>query len=142
MVTSSNLHGRELAKLQLEQMSVESALEQKRLARHNLLLDCKIRELPVTLLSGDLAEISKVQVGAAVEQLLTTVDLPGKPPPYSCWCSEQLDRDSESTLNAGDIYEREAQMTIDYSALTADVQVGPQQPRPQPPLSNNDTKAF
>lgn len=46
-------------------MSVESALEQKRLARHNLLLDCKIQELPVTLMSGDLAEISEVQVGAA-----------------------------------------------------------------------------
>lgn len=42
---------------------MESALEQKRLARHNLLLDCKIQELPVILLSGDLMEISEVQVG-------------------------------------------------------------------------------
>lgn len=56
---------RELAKLQREQMSVESALETARLARHNLLLDCKIQELPVTLLSGDLTVISEVQVGAA-----------------------------------------------------------------------------
>lgn len=42
---------------------MEVALEQKRMARHNLLLDCKIQELPVALLSGDLTEINEVQVG-------------------------------------------------------------------------------
>lgn len=45
-------------------MSVELELEQKRLARHNLLLDCKIQEVPIALLSGSLEEISEVQVGA------------------------------------------------------------------------------
>lgn len=54
---------RELARLQREEMSVEVALEQKRMARHNLLLDCKIQELPVALLSGNLTEINEVQVG-------------------------------------------------------------------------------
>lgn len=44
-------------------MSAETALEQKRLARHNLLLACKIQSLPITLLSGNLNEISEVQVG-------------------------------------------------------------------------------
>lgn len=44
-------------------MSAETALEQKRLARHNLLLACKIQSLPIILLSGNLNEISEVQVG-------------------------------------------------------------------------------
>lgn len=43
-------------------MSAETALEQQRLARHNLLLACKIQSLPITLLSGSLDEISEVQV--------------------------------------------------------------------------------
>lgn len=54
---------RELVKLQREVMSAESALEQKRLARHNLLLACKIQSLPIILLSGNLNDISEVQVG-------------------------------------------------------------------------------
>uniref|UniRef100_A0A3P9IAM9 Structural maintenance of chromosomes 1B n=1 Tax=Oryzias latipes TaxID=8090 RepID=A0A3P9IAM9_ORYLA len=49
-------------KLQREVMSAESALEQKRLARHNLLLGCKIKGLPIILVSGNLDEISEVQV--------------------------------------------------------------------------------
>lgn len=53
---------RELVKLQREVMSAETALEQKRLVRHNLLLACKIQSLPITLLSGSLDEISEVQV--------------------------------------------------------------------------------
>lgn len=44
-------------------MSAETALEQKRLARHNLLLACKIQSLPIILVSGSLNEISEVQVG-------------------------------------------------------------------------------
>lgn len=54
---------REFVKLQREVMSAETALEQKRLARHNLLLACKIQSLPIILLSGNLNEISEVQVG-------------------------------------------------------------------------------
>lgn len=53
---------RDLEKLQREVMSAETALEQKRMARHNLLLACKIQGLPVALLSGTLNEISEVQV--------------------------------------------------------------------------------
>lgn len=60
---SVSLSLRELVKLQREVMSAETALEQKRLARHNLLLACKIQSLPITLLSGSLDEISEVQVG-------------------------------------------------------------------------------
>lgn len=66
---------RELVKLQREVMTAETALEQKRLARHNLLLACKIQSLPITLLSGSLNEISQVQVGRGeVHKSLLTVD--------------------------------------------------------------------
>ncbi|XP_054588689.1 structural maintenance of chromosomes protein 1B isoform X2 [Nothobranchius furzeri] len=82
-----------VVKLQREVMSAETALEQKRLARHNLLLACKIHDLPVILLSGSLNEISEVQ----------------------------LVTDSESTLATMDIYEREAQLIIDYSELDEDL---------------------
>uniref|UniRef100_A0A671TX05 Structural maintenance of chromosomes 1B n=1 Tax=Sparus aurata TaxID=8175 RepID=A0A671TX05_SPAAU len=81
---------RQLVKLQREVMSAETALEQKRLARHNLLLACKIQSLPIILVSGSLNEIS------------------------------ELDTESESTSATIDIYEREAQLVIDYSSLEAD----------------------
>ncbi|XP_068579160.1 structural maintenance of chromosomes protein 1B isoform X2 [Cebidichthys violaceus] len=82
---------KELVKLQREVMCAESALEQKRLARHNMLLACKIQGLPLTLLSGSLNEISEVQ----------------------------LDTESESTSTTMNIYEREARLVIDYSGLDA-----------------------
>lgn len=55
--------------LQREVMSAETALEQKHVARHNLLLACKIQALPVTLLSGNLNDISEVQVRSRKEWL-------------------------------------------------------------------------
>uniref|UniRef100_A0A671TT93 Structural maintenance of chromosomes 1B n=1 Tax=Sparus aurata TaxID=8175 RepID=A0A671TT93_SPAAU len=82
-----------LVKLQREVMSAETALEQKRLARHNLLLACKIQSLPIILVSGSLNEIS------------------------------ELDTESESTSATIDIYEREAQLVIDYSSLEAELGV-------------------
>ncbi|XP_060892004.1 structural maintenance of chromosomes protein 1B [Labrus mixtus] len=84
---------KELVKLQREVMTAESALEQKRLTRHNLLLACKIQGLPIILLSGNLNEISQVQ----------------------------LDTESESTSATMDIYEREALLVLDYSCLEADL---------------------
>uniref|UniRef100_A0A3Q1H392 SMC hinge domain-containing protein n=1 Tax=Anabas testudineus TaxID=64144 RepID=A0A3Q1H392_ANATE len=86
---------RELVRLQREVMSAETALEQKRLARHNLLLACKIQGLPITVLFGSLNEISEIQ----------------------------LDTESESTSATLDVYEREAQMVIDYSALEGEFRV-------------------
>nr|XP_004564522.3 structural maintenance of chromosomes protein 1B [Maylandia zebra] len=84
---------RDLAKLQREVMTTETAIEQKRLTRHNLLLACKIQNLPISLLSGSLNEISEVQ----------------------------LDTDSESTTATMDIYEREARLVIDYSELETEL---------------------
>ncbi|XP_051238323.1 structural maintenance of chromosomes protein 1B [Dicentrarchus labrax] len=83
---------KEFVKLQQKVASAEAALEQKRMARHNLLLACKIQSLPITLLSGNLNEISEVQI----------------------------DTESESTSATMDIYEREAQLIIDYSDLEAE----------------------
>ncbi|XP_029992403.1 structural maintenance of chromosomes protein 1B isoform X4 [Sphaeramia orbicularis] len=80
---------KELVKLQQKVMSVETAWEQKCLSRHNLLLDCKIQGLPITLLSGSLDEITQVQ----------------------------LDSESGSTGTTMDLFEREAQLIIDYSVL-------------------------
>uniref|UniRef100_A0A8C7LVQ5 Structural maintenance of chromosomes protein n=1 Tax=Oncorhynchus kisutch TaxID=8019 RepID=A0A8C7LVQ5_ONCKI len=51
---------REQVKLQREVISAETALEQLRIWKHNLLLGCKIQGLPITLLSGSLDEISEV----------------------------------------------------------------------------------
>ncbi|KAJ0029120.1 hypothetical protein NQD34_004117, partial [Periophthalmus magnuspinnatus] len=83
---------KELVKLQMEVMTLESELEQKRLFRHNLLLSCKIQGLPIRLISGDLSHVS------------------------------QLEEESESTLSTVEIYEREAQIIIDYSGLRESVQ--------------------
>ncbi|XP_028305642.1 structural maintenance of chromosomes protein 1B [Gouania willdenowi] len=80
---------KDLVKLQQEVMTTESALEEKRLAKHNLLLACKIQSLPINLASGSLDEISEIQ----------------------------LDADSESTAATLDMYEREAHLVIDYAEL-------------------------
>ncbi|XP_073724742.1 structural maintenance of chromosomes protein 1B isoform X3 [Misgurnus anguillicaudatus] len=79
---------RVLVKLQKEAICTEAALEQLRLGKHNLLLACKIEGLPLTLLSGSLDDISDIE----------------------------LDSESES-IRTQDIYEREAQIVFDYSAL-------------------------
>ncbi|XP_028286326.1 structural maintenance of chromosomes protein 1B [Parambassis ranga] len=83
---------KELVRLQREVMTAETSLEQKRIARHNLLLACKIESLPIALLSGNLNDISEVQ----------------------------LDSESESTSATMDIFERESQLVIDYSELEAE----------------------
>ncbi|XP_066505148.1 structural maintenance of chromosomes protein 1B [Hoplias malabaricus] len=77
-----------LVKKQKDLNSVETALEQQRLCKHNLLLACKIEGLPLTLLSGTLDEISDIQ----------------------------LDSESQGTSTL-DIYERESHMVFDYGLL-------------------------
>uniref|UniRef100_W5L0X5 Structural maintenance of chromosomes 1B n=1 Tax=Astyanax mexicanus TaxID=7994 RepID=W5L0X5_ASTMX len=78
----------DLVKQQKELISAETALEQQRLCKHNLLLACKIEGQNLTLLSGTLDDISDVQ----------------------------LDSESQSTCTL-DIYEREAQIVFDYKQL-------------------------
>ncbi|TSS60401.1 Structural maintenance of chromosomes protein 1B [Bagarius yarrelli] len=81
-------NSRELVKQQKEVIAMETALEHQRLCKHNLLLGCKIEGLPLTVLSGNLEDISNIQ----------------------------LDSDSGS-ITTQDIYEREEQILIDYRPL-------------------------
>ncbi|KAL0968626.1 hypothetical protein UPYG_G00269310 [Umbra pygmaea] len=82
---------RVLVKLQKEVITAETALEQLRMWRHNLLLGCKIQGLPVTLLTGNMDDVSEVQLDS--------------------------ESHTESSCTTMDIYEREALMVIDYSCL-------------------------
>lgn len=53
---------REAAKLQKEAAAIEASLEDKRLRRHNMLLECKVQDLKIRLLSGSLDDISEIEV--------------------------------------------------------------------------------
>ncbi|XP_041111222.1 structural maintenance of chromosomes protein 1B isoform X2 [Polyodon spathula] len=89
---------RELGKLQKQSISLETALEQKKMERHNLLLACKILGLQITLLSGSLDEISEGETNSSSSSL-----------------------DTESTDTTAGIYEREGQFQIDYSDLSQEL---------------------
>lgn len=53
---------REATKLQREATALETSLEEMRLRGHNLLLECKVQDLKIKLLSGSLDDISEVEV--------------------------------------------------------------------------------
>ncbi|NXN47806.1 SMC1B protein, partial [Rhinoptilus africanus] len=84
---------REATKLQKEATALETSLEEKRLRRHNLLLECKVQDLKIKLLSGSLDDISEVELGTEIEDTQTT----------------------------SSIYEREEAIHIDYSILSEDL---------------------
>ncbi|CAN2389511.1 Structural maintenance of chromosomes [Pristimantis euphronides] len=84
---------REVGKKQKETMLVESKIEQKRLERHNLLLDCKVQDLQIHLLAGSFDEITEIE----------------------------LESESDSSPGTADIYEREWNIRIDYSNLSEDL---------------------
>ncbi|XP_012881167.1 PREDICTED: structural maintenance of chromosomes protein 1B [Dipodomys ordii] len=84
---------RDLDKLQKEIVIIQTSLEQKRLEKHNLLLDCKVQDIEIILLLGSLDDIIEVELGTG----------------------------TESTQATTDIYEREAAMEIDYSSLRSDL---------------------
>lgn len=86
---------REIGKMQKEIISIETSLEQKRLERHNLLLECKVQDLEINLHLGSFDDISEVETGTEVESTQTTAD----------------------------IYARERDMQIDYSSLEHDLKV-------------------
>ncbi|CAJ0939946.1 unnamed protein product, partial [Ranitomeya imitator] len=86
---------RELGKKQKETMTIESKMEQKKLERHNLLLDCKVQDLQVNLLAGSLDDITEME----------------------------LETESGSTSATADIYERERNIHIDYSGLSDELKV-------------------
>ncbi|KAM6419703.1 structural maintenance of chromosomes protein 1B [Pluvialis apricaria] len=84
---------RETTKLQKEATAIETALEEKRLRRHNILLECKVQDLKIKLLSGSLDDITEVELGTETEDTQTT----------------------------SSIYEREEAIQIDYSSLAEDL---------------------
>ncbi|XP_009577030.1 PREDICTED: structural maintenance of chromosomes protein 1B, partial [Fulmarus glacialis] len=84
---------REATKLQKEATAIETALEEKRLRRHNMLLECKVQDVKIKLLSGSLDDISEVELGT----------------------------ETEGTQTTSSIYEREEAIQIDYSSLAEDL---------------------
>nr|KAF6277554.1 structural maintenance of chromosomes 1B [Pipistrellus kuhlii] len=84
---------REVGKRLKEVVTVQSSLEQKRLEKHNMLLDCKVQDIEILLLLGSLDDIIEVELGT----------------------------EAESTQATTDIYEREAAIEIDYSSLREDL---------------------
>ncbi|XP_051477637.1 structural maintenance of chromosomes protein 1B [Apus apus] len=84
---------REASKLQKEATAIETSLEEKRLRRHNMLLECKVQDLKIKLLSGSLDDISEVELGT----------------------------ETEGTQTTSTIYEREEAIQIDYSTLEEDL---------------------
>ncbi|NWR85861.1 SMC1B protein, partial [Furnarius figulus] len=84
---------REATKLQREAAALETALEEKRLKRHNLLLECKVHDLKIKMLFGSLDDICEVELGTETEDTQTT----------------------------SGIYEREEEIQLDYSNLEEDL---------------------
>ncbi|XP_020833111.1 LOW QUALITY PROTEIN: structural maintenance of chromosomes protein 1B [Phascolarctos cinereus] len=84
---------REVGKMQKETVAIQTALEQQRLERHNILLACKVQDIEIILLSGSLDEIIHVAVGTEAESTQSTVAM----------------------------YEQEEALQIDYSSLREDL---------------------
>uniref|UniRef100_A0A8D0YVV2 Structural maintenance of chromosomes protein n=1 Tax=Sus scrofa TaxID=9823 RepID=A0A8D0YVV2_PIG len=84
---------REVGKLQKEALAIQTSLEQKRLEKHNMLLDCKVQDIEIILLSGSLEDIIEVELGA----------------------------EAESTQATTDVYEQEEAIEVDYSLLREDL---------------------
>ncbi|XP_026926266.1 structural maintenance of chromosomes protein 1B isoform X3 [Acinonyx jubatus] len=84
---------REVGKWQKEVAIIQTSLEQKRLEKHNMLLDCKVQDLEIILLLGSLDDIVEVELGT----------------------------EAESTQATSDIYEKEAAIEVDYSSLREDL---------------------
>lgn len=53
---------REVGKLQKKVVIIQTSLEQRRLEKHNMLLDCKVQDIEIRLLSGSLDDIIEVEV--------------------------------------------------------------------------------
>ncbi|XP_006899597.1 PREDICTED: structural maintenance of chromosomes protein 1B-like [Elephantulus edwardii] len=84
---------REVGKSQKEFVKIQTFLEQKQLEKHNMLLDCKVKDIEITLLLGSLDDIVEVELGTEGEQTQVTPD----------------------------IYEKEAAIEVDYSSLGEDL---------------------
>uniref|UniRef100_A0A9L0IMU8 Structural maintenance of chromosomes 1B n=1 Tax=Equus asinus TaxID=9793 RepID=A0A9L0IMU8_EQUAS len=86
---------REVGKLQRKAVVIQTSLEQKRLEKHNMLLNCKVQDIEIVLLLGSLDDIIDVELGTEAESTQATID----------------------------IYEKEEAIEIDYSSLRKDLKV-------------------
>nr|XP_036862683.1 structural maintenance of chromosomes protein 1B [Manis javanica] len=84
---------RKVGKCQKEVVVIQTSLEQKRLERHNMLLDCKVQDIEIILLLGSLDDIIEVELGTEAESIQATMD----------------------------IYEKEEAIEVDYSSLREDL---------------------
>ncbi|XP_057342273.1 structural maintenance of chromosomes protein 1B [Manis pentadactyla] len=84
---------RKVGKCQKEVVLIQTSLEQKRLERHNMLLDCKVQDIEIILLLGSLDDIIEVELGTEAESIRATMD----------------------------IYEKEEAIEVDYSSLREDL---------------------
>ncbi|OCT88037.1 structural maintenance of chromosomes protein 1B [Xenopus laevis] len=84
---------REMSQKQKEAAVIENLVEQKKIERHNLLLDCKVQDHQIILLTGSLDDITELE----------------------------LETETESTQATADIYEREGNIQIDYRGLPDDL---------------------
>ncbi|GAB5574357.1 structural maintenance of chromosomes protein 1B isoform X1 [Prionailurus iriomotensis] len=91
----------EVGKWQKEVVVIQTSLEQKRLEKHNMLLDCKVQDLEIILSLGSLDDIVEVEQRSHSRQELGT--------------------EAESTQATSDIYEKEAAIEVDYSSLREDL---------------------
>uniref|UniRef100_G3U8S8 Structural maintenance of chromosomes protein n=1 Tax=Loxodonta africana TaxID=9785 RepID=G3U8S8_LOXAF len=92
---------REVGKLQKEVVKIQTSLEQKRLEKHNMLLDCKVQDIEIVLLLGSLDDI--------IEQMTHREG------------EHKLGAEAESTQATIDIYEKEEAIEVDYSSLREDL---------------------
>uniref|UniRef100_A0A8C4UQH5 Structural maintenance of chromosomes protein n=1 Tax=Falco tinnunculus TaxID=100819 RepID=A0A8C4UQH5_FALTI len=70
---------RETTKLQKEATAIETSLEEKRLRQHNMLLECKVQDLKIKLLSGSLDDIKDGYHGGAIVQKFLNLKILGFP---------------------------------------------------------------
>lgn len=58
--------------MQKEVVIIQGSLEQKQLEKHNLLLDCKVQDIEISLVLGSLEDIIELEVSSQKYNILTT----------------------------------------------------------------------
>lgn len=74
---------REVGKLQKEVVIIQGSLEQKQLEKHNLLLDCKVQDIDISLMLGSLEDIIEVEVSSQYHNICSYADLTDV---FNCLC--------------------------------------------------------
>ncbi|XP_056653602.1 structural maintenance of chromosomes protein 1B isoform X5 [Monodelphis domestica] len=109
------ISNREVGKMQKEMAAVQTALEQQRLEKHNILLSCKVQDIEVALVAGSLDETIQV----ALQMGRTWSERRGLSSLRSVFQLGEQAESTQSTVAA--MYEREGALQIDYSSLAEDL---------------------